>query len=52
MPYVVDRFLSTNDMNVVLEEQRDLLEEFKDDFGKHMDENEKDDWLSVKKAGS
>ena len=40
MPYVVDRFLSTHDMNVVLEEQRDILEEFKDDFGKHLDENE------------
>ncbi len=43
MPYVVDRFLSTNDMNVVLEEQRDILEEFKDDFGKHLDENEKEE---------
>ncbi len=42
MPYVVDRFLSTNDMNVVREEQRDILEEFKDDFGKHLDENEKE----------
>jgi len=35
--------LSTNDMNVVLEEQRDILEEFKDDFGKHLDENEKEE---------
>ena len=43
MPYVVDRFLSTNDMNVVREEQRDILEEFKDDFGKHLDENEKEE---------
>lgn len=43
MPYVVDRFLSTNDMNVVLEEQRDILEEFKDDFGKHLDENEREE---------
>ena len=43
MPYVVDRFLSTNDMNVVLEEQRDILEEFKDDFGKHLDENENEE---------
>ena len=42
MPYVVDRFLTTNDMNVVREEQRDILEEFKDDFGKHLDENEKE----------
>lgn len=43
MPYVVDRFLSTNDMNVVLEEQRDILDEFRDDFGKHLDENEKEE---------
>ena len=43
MPYVVDRFLSTNDMNAVLEEQRDILEEFKDDFGKHLDENEQEE---------
>ena len=43
MPYVVDRFLTTNDMNVVHEEQRDILEEFKDDFGKHLDENENEE---------
>ncbi len=43
MPYVVDRFLSTNDMNVVREEQRDIIEEFKDDFGKHLDENENEE---------
>ncbi len=43
MPYVVDRFLTTNDMNVVREEQIDILEEFKDDFGKHLDENEKEE---------
>ena len=30
-------------MNVVLEEQRDILEEFKDDFGKHLDENENEE---------
>ena len=29
LPYVVDRFLSTNDMNVVYQEQRDIIEEFK-----------------------
>jgi hypothetical protein len=43
MPYVVDRFLTTNDMNVVREEQIDILEELKDDFGKHLDENEKEE---------
>ena len=40
LPYVVDRFLSTNDMNVVYSEQKDIIEEYKDDFGKHLDENE------------
>lgn len=40
LPYVVDRFVSTNDMNVVWQEQHDILEEYKDDFGKHLDENE------------
>lgn len=40
LPYIVDRFISTNDMNIVYEEQRDLIEEYKDDFGKHLDENE------------
>lgn len=40
LPYVVDRFLQTSDMNVVYEEQRDIIEEYRDDFGKHLDENE------------
>ena len=40
LPYVVDRFLTTNDMNIVREEQADILEEYRDDFGKHLDENE------------
>ena len=40
LPYVVDRFLSTNDMNIVQQEQLDILEEYRDDFGKHLDENE------------
>ena len=35
LPYIVDRFISTNDMNVVWREQRDMIEEYKDDFGKH-----------------
>lgn len=43
LPYIVDRFISTNDMNVVYEEQRDILEEYRDDFGKHLDENEKEE---------
>ncbi len=40
MPRVVDAFISTNDMNAVYDEQHDLIEEYKDDFGKHLDENE------------
>jgi hypothetical protein len=40
LPYIVDRFVSTGDMNVVYREQRDILGEYKDDFGKHLDENE------------
>ena len=43
LPYVVDRFLSTNDMNVVYQEQRDIIEEYKDDFGKHLNENEQEE---------
>ena len=40
MPAVVKVFMDTNDMNQVLAEQRDILEGYKDDFGKHLDENE------------
>ena len=40
LPYVVSRFVETSDMNVVWQEQQDILEEYKDDFGKHLDENE------------
>lgn len=43
LPYIVDRFVSTNDMNVVRQEQKDILEEYKDDFGKHLDENEEEE---------
>lgn len=43
LPYVVDRLLSTNDMNVVYAEQKDIIEEYKDDFGKHLDENEREE---------
>lgn len=42
LPYVVDRFISTNDMNVVYREQRDILDEYKDDFGRHLNENEEE----------
>lgn len=39
-PYIVDQFITTNDMNVVWQDQRDIIEEYRDDFGKHLDENE------------
>ena len=42
LPYIVDRFIETNDMNTVYQEQKDILEEYKDDFGKHLNENEEE----------
>ena len=43
LPYVVSRFVETSDMNIVWQEQQDILEEYKDDFGKHLDENENEE---------
>lgn len=43
LPYIVDRFVSTNDMNIVRQEQQDIIDEYKDDFGKHLDENENEE---------
>ena len=40
LPAVVKIFVQTNDMNQVLQEQRDIIEGYKDDFAKHLDENE------------
>lgn len=40
LPAVVSEFIETNNMNNVLKMQRNLLEEYKDDFGKHLDKNE------------
>ncbi len=40
MPDVVSTFLSTSDLNQVLDVQRALLQQYQDDFGKHLDENE------------
>lgn len=40
MPAVVDVFIKTGDMNEVYRTQKDLIEEYKDDFAKHLDENE------------
>ena len=43
LPHIVDTFLSTNDMNAVYREQADIIEEYRDDFGKHLDENENEE---------
>ncbi|MGM9858373.1 MAG: ATP-binding protein [Bacilli bacterium] len=43
LPEAVNTFLNTGDMNRVYEEQRDILEEYKDDFGKHLDSNENEE---------
>ena len=45
MPAVVNVFIETGDMNQVRIEQLDILEGYKDDYGKHLDEfeNEKTD---------
>ncbi len=40
MPDVVNTFISTHDMNQVYDVQNDILNEFQDDFGKHLDESE------------
>lgn len=40
LPAVVETFLETSDMNAVYRDQRDIIDEYKDDFGKHLDENE------------
>ena len=36
MPEVVKSFVSTGDMNLVLKIQREILESYKDDFGRHL----------------
>lgn len=40
MPSVVKVFKKSNDFNLVLQEQRDIIEGYKDDFAKHLDEYE------------
>ena len=39
MPEVVNYFLETGDMNQVLKTQREIIESYKDDFGRHLDNN-------------
>ncbi|MDY6392033.1 MAG: ATP-binding protein [Bacilli bacterium] len=40
LPDVVIKFVATKDMNQVRAEQKDLIEGYRDDFAKHLDENE------------
>ncbi len=40
MPDAVNTFLTTNDMNKVRRVQKSILEQYKDDFGKHLDDCE------------
>ena len=42
LPAVVREFLETNDIAAVRQEQLDLIEEYRDDFGKHLDSNERE----------
>lgn len=42
MPAVVDMFIQTNDYTLVRNLQRDILESYKDDYGKHLNENEEE----------
>lgn len=51
MPAVVDIFIKTDSFSDVRSEQKDILESYKDDFGKHLNENEEevvDDTLLLK----
>ncbi len=43
MPAVVDMFLKTNNFNIARREQKDILEDFKDDFGKHLNDKEEEE---------
>ncbi len=43
LPEAVNTFIATGDMNAVYQEQRDIIEEYKDDFGKHLDSNENEE---------
>lgn len=43
LPEAVNTFVATNDMNRVYAMQKDILEEYKDDFGKHLDERENEE---------
>ncbi len=40
LPDAVDTFLKTNDLNQVFEVEKGILEDYKDDFGKHLNQEE------------
>lgn len=40
MPSIVTTFLANHDINATQRAQKDLIEEYRDDFGKHLDLNE------------
>lgn len=40
MPRVVKKYLQTNSFSFAKQEQQDLIKEFKDDFGKHLNKDE------------
>ena len=40
MPAVLATFLERNDLNAVRQSQHDLLEQYRDDFGRYLDQNE------------
>ena len=42
LPEAVNVFIATNDLNQVYDEQHDILEEYRDDFGKHLNKDEEE----------
>ncbi len=50
MPDAVNTFLITRDLNQVYEMEKGILENYKDDFGKHLDEKE-NEYVSQKELG-
>lgn len=42
LPDAVNTFLKTNDLNQVFEVEKGILEDYKDDFGKHLNQDEKE----------
>lgn len=43
LPEAVNVFIATNDLNQVYDEQHDILEEYRDDFGKHLNKDEEEE---------